>query len=88
MDVLKQERAIKGCYDTKNDRLQPAKMAAEMGVAIAAVTAYIDKPTVDKIYDCGMVEAVQKPIKNTIMKELLAKYFKPDSEGRSAVADL
>lgn len=41
MDILMQERAIKN-YDTSKDRLQPAKMAAEMGVAIVAITAYID----------------------------------------------
>lgn len=64
MDILKTERAIKN-YDTSNDRMQPAKMAAEMGVSVVAVTAYIDKPTVDKIYDVGMVEAIMKPIKNS-----------------------
>ncbi len=42
MDILKQERAIAGTYDTSNDTKKPAEMAAEMGVSIAAITAYID----------------------------------------------
>jgi len=42
MDILRQERVLKGTYDMSNDNSQPAKMAAEMGVSIAAITAYID----------------------------------------------
>ena len=38
-----------------------------MGLAIIAITAYIDQPTVDKIYDHGMVEAILKPINTKIM---------------------
>ncbi len=76
MDILKQERAIAGTYDTSNDTKKPQEMAAEMGVSIAAITAYIDQPTVDKIFDTGMVEAIQKPIKSVRLDDLIAKYYK------------
>ena len=76
LDILRQERAIAGTYDTSNDYKRPQEMAAEMKVAIAAITAYIDQPTVDKIFDVGMVEAIQKPIKSTRMDDLVKKYYK------------
>lgn len=79
IDILRQERAIAGIYDTSNDAKKPKEMAAEMGVAIAAITAYIDQPTVDKIFDCGMVEAIQKPIKSTLLDDLVRKYYKVSS---------
>lgn len=75
-DILRQERVIAGTYDTSNDAKKPQEMAAEMGVAVVAITAYIDQPTVDKIFDIGMVEAIQKPIKSTRMDELVNKYYK------------
>ena len=76
MDILREERAVAGTYDTLKDRAQPAKMAAEMGVYIAAVTAYIDQPSVDKMFDCGMVEAIPKPVNSVLMAQLIKKYYK------------
>ena len=83
MDILRQERAIAGTYDTSNDAKKPQEMAKEMGVAIAAITAYIDQPTVDKIFDCGMVEAIQKPIKSTRMDDLVSKYYQVPKKSSS-----
>ena len=54
----------------------PAEIAAEMGIAIAAVTAYIDQPTVDRIFDCGMIAAIQKPIKSCFMDKFIKKHYK------------
>ena len=75
MDILREERVIKGCFDTRADKADPAKMAAEMGVSVVAITAYIDQPTVDKIFDCGMVEALQKPINSVLMEQIITKYY-------------
>jgi len=41
MDILRSERVLKG-YDTSKDNKDAARMAAEMGLAVAAITAYID----------------------------------------------
>jgi len=41
MDILRSERVLKG-YDTSKDNTDAARMAAEMGLAVAAITAYID----------------------------------------------
>lgn len=37
MDILRNERAIAGTYDTSRDNTEPARMAREMGVAVIAV---------------------------------------------------
>ena len=58
MDLLRQERALAQTYDTSNDKSNPKDMARQMGLAIAAVTAYIDQSTVDKIFDSGMIQAL------------------------------
>ena len=47
-----------------------------MDVTVAAITAYVDQPTVDRIFDIGMVEAIQKPVKSSVMDELINKYYK------------
>ena len=47
-----------------------------MGVVVAAITAYIDQPTVDQIYDCGMIQALQKPVKSAVIDELVKKHYR------------
>ena len=74
MELLRLERALKGTFDTSNDLADPASMAAEMGLAVAAVTAFVDKSTVDKVFAAGMVQAVQKPVQNSQLKKLIKKY--------------
>ena len=37
MDILRNERAIAGTYDSSRDNTEPARMAQEMGVAVIAV---------------------------------------------------
>ena len=83
MDILRKEYKSKRSLPGKNnpvwaqkiDAMRPEQIAFEMGVSIPAVTAYLDQPTVDKVFEHGMIEAIQKPVKSSQMDFLIEKYY-------------
>ena len=45
-----------------------------MGLIVVAISAYVDKPNLDRCFEVGMVEAIQKPINSTLIDQLILKY--------------
>ena len=45
-------------------------------VTVAAVTAYMDSPTVEKCLEYGMVEVLNKPVSHSEL-EMLLSYYDP-----------
>jgi len=43
-------------------------------VTVAAVTAFMDAPTVDKCFDVGMVECLNKPVNHGELGMLISYY--------------
>ena len=83
MDILRKEYTNKRNPPGKNNpalaqkinAMRPEQIAYEMGVSITAVTAYLDQPTVDKVFEHGMIEAIQKPLKSSQMDFLIEKFY-------------
>ena len=46
-----------------------------MGLAIVGVTAFYDNEIVEAMFKSGMVDAVQKPISNSKMEEIIRQYY-------------
>ena len=47
---------------------------SEPDVYVSGVTAYVDQPRVDKCFDVGMVEVIEKPVNSEKIKSFVNKY--------------
>ena len=53
---------------------------SEPDVYVAGVTAYVDQPRVDKCFDVGMVEVIEKPVNSEKIKTFINKYKDGESK--------